>query len=185
MPRQRQTSLPGYKALGGPARQYVDTRSGEVISRRQYQKLQNKGVTPERMAARNRERVESGKLQVQVDRNTGRPYRLSRSGAKISLDPMRRYRGLVMDFKAAHPRAKVRGSAARTWRDMLDALRSNDNTPGGRKARALIDIGRRRAGDPWLVGETPDDDADETEDYDPDDYFDDYDESDEGEEGVA
>jgi hypothetical protein len=38
----------------------------------------------------------------------------------------------------------------------LGGLRSDDNSPNGPKAQALVDLGRRRPEWDWAVGETPD-----------------------------
>jgi hypothetical protein len=168
---------PKYVPLRNAARQYVDTGTGEVISRRQYQKSQHGGTTPEKVAHQTAMRLHAEQIEVEVDRNTGRVYRRSSSGARIALDPLRRYRGIIADYKETHPGARVRGPMAQEWRELLGDLASKDNDPNGRKARALVAIGRRDAGAPYDVGDTPDDDADG---YDPNDdpdlYFDDVDE---------
>lgn len=45
--------LPGYKALGGSARNYLNLETGEIISRRQYQNL-SEGISFEQKAAANK-----------------------------------------------------------------------------------------------------------------------------------
>ena len=165
-----------YAPLHDRARRYVDTTTGEIISRRQYQRVQHEGKTPEQVARETAMRLHAEQVPVEVDRNTGRVYRRSASGARISLDPLRRYRSIVADYKSKNPGARVRGPMAQEWRELLADLRDKDNSPTGRKARALVRLGRRDAGAPYDVGETPDDDADG---YDPNDdpdlYFDDVD----------
>lgn len=120
----------GYTPIPGTARRY-QTPSGETISRREYIK-RTEGITPEQ------------KRELRIE-----------SGVKSH---MGRYNGLVRDYKRMNPGKKVRGKDSGEFKQLLKDLKSKDNSPGGRKARALEKLGRRSEEwrDYYTVGDSPD-----------------------------
>ncbi len=118
--------IPGYKRLPGSARQYVNISTGEVFSRRQYDKI----------AA-------------------------SVKAAPVRKGSMVRYNRMVSDFQAymkrehgiEMTRREVRQSA--DMKSIVKDLRSKDTSPDGKKAKALVRLGRRRPEADYPVGDTP------------------------------
>lgn len=119
----------GYIRVPGPARRYL-APSGEEISRYEYIK-RTEGITPE---AKRAERIEAG-----VKSHQGR------------------YNAIVKDYKRTQGKdVKVRGPKAEKFKQIIKDLKSRDNSPHGKKAKALERLGRR--GKDWEdydVGESP------------------------------
>jgi len=114
---------------GDKARRYIDTSTGQVISRRQAIKILE-GVTPEQKRA-------------------------AREASGIP-SHMGRYKSIVRDYKSKNPGKKVRGKGSDEFKKIMKALKSKDNRPKGRKAKALQKLGRRRP--EWTevwVGDSP------------------------------
>lgn len=68
---------------------------------------------------------------------------------------MRRYGTILSEYAQRH--GVTRGEARRSpeLKRIVRDLRSKDNSPGGRKARALEALGRREPEWRWQVGDTP------------------------------
>lgn len=119
-------------------RRYVNVRTGETISRRQYLN-KKRGMTPEAYAA-----LEAAKRQ------TREPTREFKMG---------RYNSLVRHFRARNPGEHVRGPKAQKFRTAVKMLyvHRNNNNPYGPKARALEILGLREPAwrDQFNVGDSP------------------------------
>lgn len=144
----RKPLLPGYKALGGTSRSYVDPL-GAVISRREYSKREGNPLVPKYDFTMTRyndllsqfidRKVQQGDYTyIQVDPKTGEPKRYTRGEKKGQY--------------------KEKRGAARQSSEMKTAikdLRSKDNSPTGKKAKALEKLGRRDPEWDMPVGESP------------------------------
>lgn len=116
------------------ARAYVNVETGEVVSRRQYLKAQRGGVSNERYAKERRNRGEK--------------------------NPMSAYNRALRDYQAEQ-RAKgiqqnlqdIRTST--DFKSIVRDLKTKDRSATGKKAQALVKLGRRRADWHYRVGETP------------------------------
>lgn len=115
---------------GDKARRYVDTETGETMSRRAAMKILE-GVTPE---AKREARISEG-----VKSHMGR------------------YNAIVRDYKRKNPGEKVRGKGAEKFKEVIKGLKSKDNSKTGPKAKALERIGRRSKEweDYYAVGDSP------------------------------
>lgn len=118
---------------------YLDTRSGEEISRRQY--------------------------YVRTGRPSFEAIRAERQAEAGYRNPMARYNAMVRDYRTQAASTfgikptdiRVRGSSpsAEKFKTIVRALKSKDNSPTGAKADALILLGRREPEWSFAVGETP------------------------------
>jgi hypothetical protein len=147
-------SLPGYQPIPGDSRRRVIAPTGEVISRRQYQKLLNEGVSPEKAAEQRRaeqpktprqERAEQFGYTQKSDYSDKldsftKKWNVEHEDDQISKrEAMRR-----IEFKAAYAEhARQRGR------------KRPDTSPTGAWAQALVDMGLREPEWDWKVGDTP------------------------------
>lgn len=115
---------------GDAARRYIDTVTGETMSRRAAMKALE-GISPE---AKREARIAAG-----IPSHMGR------------------FNAIVRDFKRKNPGEKVRGKAAGKFKGVIEGLKSRDNTAKGPKARALEALGRRvkEWQDYYAVGDSP------------------------------
>lgn len=119
-----------FKPLGGSSRRYVDTVTGETISRRQFDKL-NKPVS------------------VSPD-SFGKPVRHMGRYNKLVSDFIVQHK---KDTGVLLTRRQARGS--NELKDIVKALKSKDNSKDGRKAIALFLLGRRNPDADYPVGGSP------------------------------
>lgn len=127
----------GVEYIGGSARQYRVTNadgSQVLMSRRSYMKV-FEHTSPERIRAA---KVEAGTAQ-----------------------PMTRYNAIVRDYIRTHEALtgqRLSKRAARTspeLKGIIKDLHSKSNAPTGKKAGALIMLGRRNPEWQNIVGESP------------------------------
>ncbi|SRR6266487_3516564 len=86
---------PGYERLPGRGRLYVDKRTGEIISKRQYTKRT--------------ENVKSLEAKAEA-------YRAMRE-ERGEMPPMSRYNAIVAQYKLNHPKGRVRGEGAGEFKE--------------------------------------------------------------------
>lgn len=159
--------VPGFEPLRNKQREYKNTKTGQVISKRQYQKLQaeqtlGQKVTSNEQAAK----IRAKKAEETGGHGTDQTGWLFKSGH----NKMARFNALVEDYKRAElkrlglpntqknrDKIKVRGDSdsAKRFRSLLNDLKSKDNSPNGRKAKALQALGRRQLEWDMPVGESP------------------------------
>lgn len=128
-----------FQALGGSSRRYLDLRTGEEISRREYY-------------------ARSGRPSFEAIKEA----RVQEAGYR---NPMARYNAIARDYRESLARQlRIKPSEIRTrgtsqtatqFRKVLDALKSRDSSPNGLKAQALITLGRRESEWTFAVGESP------------------------------
>lgn len=92
----------GFERIPGRARSYVNTKSGEIISRRQYIK-QTENVKSLEAKAKSYKRLRDER---------GEP------------EPMMRYSAIVREYKSLHPEGRVRGKNAGEFRDAYRIYRT-------------------------------------------------------------
>ena len=152
--------VPGFIPLRNKQREYKNEKTGEVISKRQYQKKQAElslgvKITSNEQAAKLRQ-----KKAVEIG-TRGEEGKKLVAGARH----MSRYNSLVKSFKEGEakrlgiPESKIRvrgdSDTAKRFKQLQKDLRSKDNSPNGRKARALVALGRRSLEWDMPVGESP------------------------------
>ena len=146
--------LPGYQPIKGDPRRRVVAPNGEIISRRQYQKLQHEGLSPEEVARQakaakpktpEQERRESlGVTQKsdyadKLDAFTKQWNSLHPDDRITKAEAMRR-----IEFKAAYAEHARQRSRKRP-----------DDSPTGPWAQSLVVLGVREPEADWRVGDTP------------------------------
>lgn len=155
MARKEPTPVQGFVPIrGNKARQAVNINTGEVISLRQYQKLQNQQLTPE-------ERVSKQVIREANKERKGRDY--YKQEITIFMDsrnkqlanaglPMYTKRSEVVrsdEFKAYYQAVKPPS------KNMNDEQKKKFNAKDGKKAKALVAIGLRAKDADYPVGESP------------------------------
>jgi hypothetical protein len=152
---ERKASLPGYQQLPGDSKRRVVTPTGEIISRRQYQKLLNEGLAPEKAA-----------LQRKAEQpKTPQQERAERFGYTQKSDYSDKLDNFVKKWNADHPDDPPikKGEAMRMIEFRaayaVHARQRNrkrpDTSPTGAWAQALVEMGLREPEWDWAVGDTP------------------------------
>lgn len=141
--------VPGFRALRNKTRQYENTKTGEIISKRQYQKLQNAGLSNERAA---KQRLEQ------------REFNIPAKGEK------HRHQALLKDYireekaraiKAGKKRFVLNDKELNKFDKIIVELkqlgrkRGIDRSSKGRLAQLLVLLGRRSPEWDMPVGESP------------------------------
>ncbi len=112
----------GYERVPGAERRYKDTKSGEILSRRQYLK-RTEGITSLEQKAKvlKAARIERGEIQ-----------------------PMTRYGAIVKQYKSLHPDAHVRGPKAKEFREQYSiytTLRGRSRENNYKRIRSAVVLG--------------------------------------------
>lgn len=120
-----------WKSLGGSSRRYVDTATGQTISRRQFDNL-------------------SRPAPIQGTKALAAPVR-----------HMSRYNKIVSDFIVQHNKetgvlmTRRQARQSQDLKNIVKALKSKDNSKDGVKAIALFLLGRRNPDADYPVGGSP------------------------------
>ena len=133
-----------YEKLSGSARRYVDTSTGETISRREHLKrTQNTSF----------EKIREANIAKDI-----------RSGFTPT-NRQSRYNKVVSDYKKSEAErlgikpkdVKVRGNneSSNQLKQIVKDLKSKDVSAEGKKAKALVTLGRRKEEWSYAVGESP------------------------------
>lgn len=146
--------LPGYQPIKGDPRRRVVAPSGEIISRRQYQKLQHEGLSPEEVARQ----AKAAKPK------TPEQERRESLGVTQKSDYASKLDAFVSHWNANHPDQRISKAEAirsiefkaayATHARMRDRKRP-DRSPTGPWAQALVEMGLREPEWDWAVGDTP------------------------------
>jgi hypothetical protein len=146
--------LPGYRPIPHDPLRRVVTPSGETISRRQYQKLQHGGVTPEQAAK-----------QAKAEKpRTAQEERREKFGYTSKTDYADKLDAFTKHWNATHPGDQITRREAMGRNEFKYAYgihsrqrdrKRPDRSPTGEWAQALVDMGLREPEWDWAVGETP------------------------------
>lgn len=147
--------LPGYQPIKGDPRRRVVAPSGEIISRRQYQKLQHEGLSPEQVARQ--AKAAKPKTPEQERRESLGVNRKSDYADKLD--------AFVKNWNANHPDNvpikkgeaihMIEFRAAYAVHARMRDRKKPDVSPTGLWARSLVDLGVREPEADWNVGDTP------------------------------
>lgn len=178
--KQHRVIVEGFTPLRNKQREYRNDKTGQVISKRQYQKLQamqslglSAPVSNEKAAKLREEkgrakagdgwifasgRTKMARYNSLVDSYKSKQFEIGEENLIKKIKAGEATESDLKKFrKAGKDQFKVRGNSesAQRFKQLQKDLKSKDNSPTGKKAQALIQLGRREPEFRGLVGESP------------------------------
>src|SRR5712691_11327168 len=157
MAKREQLTYQDFVPLHNKARQYISPSTGEVISIRQFQTLSHGGIPLQQRSKiiQEYQKISKGKQapSQQYIRNEYRIQQKIKETRKITIASEKAKRAvldqsILRDYlrtknEQGASLTEAQAKASKEFKDILRDLKYKSNKPTGKKAQALIKIGRR------------------------------------------